>query len=147
MDFGLAIPRSTKQVGEPDRRGTKGFRAPEVLRGSLKQTQGFSLLFPKVWKFVDSTLLAIDMWSAGMLLLTLICRNNIDIRISRPRNDFEAQKALEEFFGPEWATEPPNVFAPRFCELSKVCILSEDFLADHSSRPGRCSSWREFILA
>jgi len=36
IDFGMAMP--SPQL--PDRRGTRGFRAPEVLRKSKVQTEG-----------------------------------------------------------------------------------------------------------
>ena len=38
IDFGMATPLPDFRL--PDRRGTRGFRAPEVLRGSKVQTSG-----------------------------------------------------------------------------------------------------------
>jgi cell division control protein 7 len=57
IDFGLAevaVPEEVSQKGPPNRAGTRGFRAPEVLLSCSHQTS------------------AIDIWSAGIILLCLL---------------------------------------------------------------------------
>ena len=103
VDFGMATPAERK----PDRRGTRGFRAPEVLRGSLIQTTGNLMTWCQAWQTFDT---AIDIWSAGIVFLTLLCRGKVDKRISFPASDKAAAETLGLYFGQDYSRENKGLF-------------------------------------
>ena len=100
----MAIPRFA-DLNKRDRRGTRGFRAPEVLRGSILQTSGVQLSLDDDYVTCQS---AIDLWSAGIILMTLLCRNKLDSRISRPQSDTIASTNIEALFGTQFQ---PSLFS------------------------------------
>jgi hypothetical protein len=53
---------------------------------------------------------AIDVWSAGIVFLTLLCRGKVDTRISSPASDTAAAKTLGIYFGQDYSKYDEGLF-------------------------------------
>lgn len=120
---GQGHPNPKIKLPKVNRAGTKGFRAPEVLMRSTNQS------------------CAMDMWAAGMILLSIMVHKH---PIFSPADDFDALKDLADLIG----TKPLEA-AGRSLSTHFLTLALPNHCLDRKVKfpyPVKAKSWKEACL-